>query len=168
MEEEEDPDWRAKSPLSPVRRTALTCPSFPHLTSSINTKPTNLSPLLLSTGGGSGFGAAIATRFAQEGANVIAGDVNVEGAQAIAAAATATAAEAGAQNLAGSLTAMKMDVTSIEDWNAVVAHAMSAHGRVDVLVNNAGAAYKNKVRTYRSTPMHMLIYHCSCAWKWKN
>jgi NADP-dependent 3-hydroxy acid dehydrogenase YdfG len=39
-----------------------------------------------------------------------------------------------------------MDVTNIDDWNAVIERTVSLHGHVDVLVNNAGTTYKNKVR----------------------
>ncbi|HHX90695.1 MAG TPA: SDR family NAD(P)-dependent oxidoreductase, partial [Paracoccus sp.] len=37
------------------------------------------------TGGGSGFGAGIARRFAQEGARVMVADINLEAAEGIAA-----------------------------------------------------------------------------------
>ena len=38
------------------------------------------------TGGGSGFGEGIATRFAQEGCRVIVNDINVEGGERVAKA----------------------------------------------------------------------------------
>lgn len=38
-----------------------------------------------------------------------------------------------------------MDVTQEADWNAVLDLAISKFGRVDVLVNNAGTSYRNKV-----------------------
>ena len=37
------------------------------------------------TGGGSGFGAGIARRFAQEGARIMVADINLEAAEAVAA-----------------------------------------------------------------------------------
>lgn len=38
-----------------------------------------------------------------------------------------------------------MDVTSAENWKVVVEKAFEKFGRLDVLVNNAGTTYRNKV-----------------------
>ncbi|KAI9933154.1 hypothetical protein ASPWEDRAFT_61119 [Aspergillus wentii DTO 134E9] len=84
------------------------------------------------TGGGSGFGAAIARRFGQEGAKVILTDINAEGGEVVAS-----------QNPAN-LVFQKMDVTKAEDWKGVVDLAFAKFGRLDVLVNNAGTTYRNK------------------------
>jgi NAD(P)-dependent dehydrogenase (short-subunit alcohol dehydrogenase family) len=80
------------------------------------------------TGAGSGIGRAIAHGFAAEGASVVISDVNVEGAQAVAA-------EIGAQALA-----VKCDVSQTADVNAMVEAAVGRFGRLDILVNNAGRA----------------------------
>jgi NAD(P)-dependent dehydrogenase (short-subunit alcohol dehydrogenase family) len=90
---------------------------------------------LLSTGGGSGFGAAIARRFGEEGAKVIVADINVEGGERVAA-----------QNPAN-LIFQRMDVTQEDDWKAIVDLAFSKFGGLNVLVNNAGTTYRNKVGT---------------------
>ncbi|KAJ7354107.1 hypothetical protein DFH08DRAFT_738204 [Mycena albidolilacea] len=84
------------------------------------------------TGGGSGFGAAIARRFGEEGAKVIVTDINVEGGEKVAA-----------QNPAN-LVFQRMDVTQESDWKAIVEWAFSKFGGLDVLVNNAGTSYQNK------------------------
>ncbi|KAJ5104423.1 hypothetical protein NUU61_001770 [Penicillium alfredii] len=84
------------------------------------------------TGGGSGFGAAIARRFGEEGGKVIITDINVEGGEKVAA-----------QN-PGNLVFQRMDVTQPDDWNAILELAFSKFGRLDVLVNNAGTTYRNK------------------------
>lgn len=90
-----------------------------------------LIPLLL--GGGNGFGAAIACRFGEEGAKVIVTDINVDGGEKVAA-----------QN-PFNLIFQRQDVTQEADWNTVLDLAFSKFGRVDVLVNNAGTSYRNKV-----------------------
>ncbi|KAI9367741.1 hypothetical protein BJX61DRAFT_527107 [Aspergillus egyptiacus] len=84
------------------------------------------------TGGGSGFGAAIATRFAEEGAKVIIADINTEGGEKVAS------------SNADSLVFQRVDVTSVDDWKTVVDLAFSKFGRLDVLINNAGTSYRNK------------------------
>lgn len=84
-------------------------------------------------GGGSGFGAAIARRFGEEGAQVIITDINVEGGEKVAA-----------QN-PNNLIFQRMDVTQEGDWKAILDLAFSKFGRLDVLVNNAGTTYRNKV-----------------------
>ncbi|ODM21181.1 hypothetical protein SI65_04234 [Aspergillus cristatus] len=83
-------------------------------------------------GGGSGFGAAIARRFGEEGAKVVITDINAEGGQNVAS-----------QN-PSSLIFQKQDVTNPEDWKTVINLAFEKFGRLDVLVNNAGTTYRNK------------------------
>ncbi|KAJ7772276.1 hypothetical protein B0H16DRAFT_1512934 [Mycena metata] len=84
------------------------------------------------TGGGSGFGAAIARRFGEEGAKVIVADINVEGGEKVAT-----------QNPVN-LVFQRMDVTQESDWRATVDLAFSKFGGLDVVVNNAGTSYQNK------------------------
>ncbi len=74
----------------------------------------------LVTGGASGIGAAIAARLAAEGAEVVIGDVNVEGAAEVAA-------EIGAAP-------SPLDVTEPQSSRDLVAQ----HGPFAILVNNAG------------------------------
>lgn len=76
------------------------------------------------TGGAQGIGEACARRFAREGAPVVIADVD-------AARGDALARELGA-------IFVKCDVGDKSQVDAVVARALQAHGRVDVLVNNAG------------------------------
>ncbi|MGE0385959.1 MAG: SDR family NAD(P)-dependent oxidoreductase [Gammaproteobacteria bacterium] len=83
------------------------------------------------TGGTAGLGAAIVDRFLAEGACVVF---------------TARGTEAGrareVQLQASGLPARYVahDVASERDWSAVIDTALAAHGRLDVLVNNAGTA----------------------------
>ncbi len=81
------------------------------------------------TGAGNGIGRDSAMRFAQEGAIVVATDIDIEAANATVAALRETGAQA---------VAMRHDVSSEADWKAVADEAMRAHRRIDVLMNNAG------------------------------
>jgi len=75
------------------------------------------------TGAGQGIGRAIAEKLSQEGASVVAADINAE-------TATKTAAEIGG-------TAYTVDVSSEQQVAGLVDETISKHGKVDILVNNA-------------------------------
>ena len=83
------------------------------------------------TGGASGMGAATARLFAREGATVVLTDL-------LEAEGAAIAQEIMAAG--GNASFMRHDVSSEDDWNAVVDSTMDTHGRIDVLVNNAGVS----------------------------
>ena len=80
------------------------------------------------TGGAQGLGLAIAETFIAEGARVILGDLNLE-------ATRAAAAGLGGAEVAR---AVRCDVTSAADVDALVAAALEAFGGLDVMVTNAG------------------------------
>ena len=89
--------------------------------------------IALVTGGASvpGLGSATAHRFAQEGAVVYVTDRDGAGAEKVAQAI---------RDAGGEAHALAHDVTSEADWDKVMAAIDAAHGRLDVLVNNAGIA----------------------------
>ncbi|MFK7963398.1 MAG: glucose 1-dehydrogenase [Burkholderiaceae bacterium] len=89
----------------------------------------------LITGGGSGFGEGIAHRFAQEGAKVVINDVDSANGERVAAAVR----EAG-----GQCQFIQADVAKGADFAASVQAAMDHHGALDIVVNNAGVAHRNK------------------------
>lgn len=93
-----------------------------------------MGPLLIDrvafvTGAGAGIGRTIACRFAEEGADIAAVDINGPAAEETAALVRALGRRA---------EAIRADVASLEDVEAAAEHAVGAFGRIDVLVNNAG------------------------------
>lgn len=84
------------------------------------------------TGAASGFGEGIAKAYVAEGAKVVIADLNLEGAQRVATALGANAL------------AVKCDVTSRADIDAMVAATVKQFGTIDIVVNNAGTTYRNQ------------------------
>jgi len=84
------------------------------------------------TGGGSGFGEAIANRLVSSGAHVVISDINIPNGTRVASKNPSR------------ISFHKADVTSASDWSSLVAHTISTYGRIDILVNNAGTSYRNK------------------------
>ena len=83
------------------------------------------------TGGGSGFGQGIATKFIQEGAKVVIADVAQENGLRVAT-------ELGCEF-------QLTNVTKRDDWEALLKKTIDLHGRLDIVINNAGGTYMNKV-----------------------
>ena len=93
------------------------------------------SKVAIVTGAGSGFGEAIAKRYAEEGARVAVNDI-VEGsarrvAEEIRAAGGDASVEAG-------------DVSSDADVGRMVRSTLARFGRLDIVVNNAGTTHRNR------------------------
>jgi 3-oxoacyl-[acyl-carrier protein] reductase len=87
----------------------------------------------LVTGAGSGIGRAIALLFAQQGAQVVVNDTNLAAAQETVSQMTPV----GPQPVAPGQ-AVKADVASSAEVKAMFAEIEARHGKLDVLVNNAG------------------------------
>ena len=83
----------------------------------------------LITGAAQGLGLADAQVLAREGATVVMTDIQDEAGEAAAAAIR----EAG-----GNATFRHHDVSSEREWKTVIQDIRDQHGRLDVLVNNAG------------------------------
>ncbi|MGI9238469.1 MAG: SDR family oxidoreductase [Woeseiaceae bacterium] len=83
----------------------------------------------LVTGGGTGIGKATAIAFANEGANVVIGNRNVEAGEAVVGLIKGAGGEA---------SFLRTDVSSEDDVKALVDHAVATYGRLDAAFNNAG------------------------------
>ncbi len=84
------------------------------------------------TGAASGFGAETARLYAKEGAKVVIADLNIAGAEKVAA------------EIGEAAVAIKCDVSKRPDVDATVNLALSKFGSVDIVVNNAGFTHKNQ------------------------
>lgn len=91
--------------------------------------PMSESKIILVTGASSGIGEAVAERLASEGHHVIAGARREDRLQDLAGRI---------QQNGGSIEVRRLDVTDRADVAAFVDAAVQAHGRVDVIINNAG------------------------------
>lgn len=85
--------------------------------------------VVIVTGGAAGIGRATALRFARAGATVSAWDVNDDGAEELIA-------EIGEAGGCGHFA--RVNVTETDTVSTAVEQVVSAFGRIDVLVNNAG------------------------------
>ncbi|MCK4471290.1 MAG: SDR family NAD(P)-dependent oxidoreductase, partial [Anaerolineae bacterium] len=81
------------------------------------------------TGAGLGIGRAISLTLAREGADVVVSDINLE-------VARKTVQEIEARG--GRAVALKVDVTNLQDAEALTERAVQSFGKLDILVNNAG------------------------------
>jgi NAD(P)-dependent dehydrogenase (short-subunit alcohol dehydrogenase family) len=100
------------------------------------------------TGAGSGLGAAMAMGYAQVGVKVIAADINEAG----LAATVATIADQG-----GAVTAVPLDVTSREQCFALAERVRRDYGRVDILVNSAGSAFRSPAEDFPEDKFDFII-----------
>lgn len=87
----------------------------------------------LITGAASGFGEAMAHRFAERGAKVVIVDLDLEKGEKVAA-------DIGG----GKAIAVRADVSKRADIDAVVARAIETFGVPDIVINNAGYTHKNQ------------------------
>lgn len=83
------------------------------------------------SGAANGLGASTAQLFATEGAIVIVTDVATEEGVAVAESITANG---------GTARFLKLNVADETDWKSAVSEIVSAYGKIDVLVNNAGVS----------------------------
>ena len=91
------------------------------------------------TGGGIGLGRAYCKALAAEGAKVVVADIQDAAAQTVA------------DEVQG--VAVRVDVTSADETQAMAARALEAYGAIDVLVNNAGMYSSIAKRPFTEIPL---------------
>ena len=89
----------------------------------------------LVTGAGSGLGEAIARRLHEDQYWVVVADIDPITGQRVSA------------DLAENAEFLPLDVASEAAWQAVIEHIKTRHGRLDVLVNNAGITTVGNIET---------------------
>ena len=94
------------------------------------------------TGAAGGMGESMARLFAQEGASVLATDIQFD-------KMSAWVKEARKDDLP--IECIQHDVTSGSDWQKVVEKALQLYGKIDILINNAGV-YQPMETTETTTP----------------
>ncbi len=92
------------------------------------------------TGASRGIGLGIVEKFSELGATVIAGSTSNPG-------------NAYPKGVVG----VKLDVASESDWEAVTKNTLDAHGRVDVLVNNAGIIAYEPLHDLKLDDWHRVV-----------
>ena len=90
---------------------------------------------IIVTGAGSGIGAGIARRLAAEGARVMVNDIHTPAGEQVVDEI---------RRAGGDAAFFRADVTQSADVQALVAAAVARHGRLDVMVNNAGWTHRNR------------------------
>jgi 3-oxoacyl-[acyl-carrier protein] reductase len=105
--------------------------------------------VVIVTGAGQGLGAAMAHRFAAEGATVIIGDINKD-----AAAEQAGRLRAEFSSPAEGTGIDVTDSAAVTGWIDDVA---ARHGQVDVLVNNAGIIRDNRITAISDDDWHAVV-----------
>ena len=94
------------------------------------------------TGAGTGIGKVLATRLAQDGANIVVADIRNHD-----VAAAEIARDTGAKTLG-----LKIDVSSIADTERMAEETLKAFGSIDVLVNNAAMFSTLRLRRFEEIP----------------
>ena len=93
----------------------------------------------LITGGGSGFGEAMAHSFVKEGADVLIGDFVVDSGKRVESNIASKSYLGG-----GTAVFVEHNVVKKEDWEKALDLAKTKFGKLDIVVNNAGTTYKKQ------------------------
>lgn len=114
------------------------------------------------TGAAQGIGKAIAMSLADQGADVVVADLNIEKARRVA--------EQIAKEMGRRAIAIKTDVAGRQSVQAMVDQTLKEFGRIDILVNNAGIIRRGSLETMTDQDWHDVIgtnltgvYYCCRA-----
>jgi NAD(P)-dependent dehydrogenase (short-subunit alcohol dehydrogenase family) len=98
---------------------------------------TFLNKVAIVTGAASGIGRALCRELARNGTAVVAADIHFDGVQAVIREISAAG---------GRATAAHLDVTRVEDVEALVEDTVRTQSRLDYMFNNAGIGVAGEVR----------------------
>jgi 3-oxoacyl-[acyl-carrier protein] reductase len=101
------------------------------------------------TGGASGFGACMAEVFVGQGAKVVIADTNAGLGEKLAASLQAAGHDA---------SFCLTDVTRAADMDRLIQETVKRHGRLDIMVNNAGISHPNQPMLQVSEAMFDRIF----------
>jgi NAD(P)-dependent dehydrogenase (short-subunit alcohol dehydrogenase family) len=104
--------------------------------------------IALITGSAQGLGAAIARRFAEEGARVCICDMNAEAAGTIVAEIISNGGQAFFQPL---------DVSREAAWIEAISQVVAQYGRLDILVNNAGINIREPIEEMQEENLEAML-----------
>jgi len=97
--------------------------------------------VVIVTGGATGIGKGIVQVFAENGAHVVIGDLQINKAESLLKNLEASGAKKGL--------AVELDVSNPESVEAVVLNAVEKFGQVNVLVNNAGVMVNDYIVDFK-------------------
>ncbi len=100
------------------------------------------------TGAAYGMGAAQALLFSREGADLFLGDIEVDVLERVVEETKANG---------GAVASAKLDVTKEKDWEAAVAQAENAFGKVNILMNNAGIYLHKGLLDHSVEDFHKIV-----------
>lgn len=103
---------------------------------------------VLVTGAGSGIGEAIAHAQGEQGAHVVVSDINFDQAKRVSDSIFADG---------GLAQAVALDISNASECSAVAADVISEHGKLDILINNAGIGHVGTILTTESSDLERLF-----------
>jgi 3-oxoacyl-[acyl-carrier protein] reductase len=95
------------------------------------------------TGAASGFGLAITNLFASHGCKIVAADLNGEALHSHFPPDSSR--QPASARVDGRIVGIVANVAERADWDRLVKAAKDRYGGLDIVVNNAGTSYRNKV-----------------------
>ncbi|UCD61913.1 MAG: SDR family oxidoreductase [Flavobacteriaceae bacterium] len=98
--------------------------------------------VVIITGGGSGIGAAAANLLAKHRALVIVADLNLVNAKSVADQINSAG---------GNAFAIQVDVSNFNEVELLINRTIEDHGKLDVMINNAGIGGENQKKTAEHT-----------------